>query len=105
MELTKENIVRLLETNDKAVGRALMVLKRNQTLDEQNSRTTKNHNGKGFRPAHAYMGTEMAVFFETKGYLSPKQVAYWRQRDKRGNMRIGIYWRQLIEAAKEKAVG
>jgi hypothetical protein len=29
--------------------------------------------------------------------LSPKQVAYWRVRDKSGNMRIGIYAGQLLK--------
>lgn len=102
MNLTKENIVKLLETNDLAVGRALLVLKRNQTSDEQKSEATRHLNGMGFRPSHARMGTSMANFFEKYGRLSEKQVAYWRSRDVKGNMRIGIYWRQLIEAAKEK---
>lgn len=103
MQLTKENIVSLLDTNDRAIGRALLVLHNNQTSDEQASQDTKYHNKKGFRPCHAYMGSSMAEWFKKKGYLSPKQANYWRKLDKKGNMRIGIYWKQLIEAAEAKA--
>ena len=104
MELTKETVVNLLATNDKAIARALIVLNNNQTLEEQDNQWTKNLNGKGFRPCHARMGTSMAKFFEKTGYLSKKQLDYWRRPDKNGNMKIAIYWRQLIEAAEEKAV-
>mgnify|MGYP003348127132 CR=1 FL=1 len=103
MELTKENIVNLLATNDKAIGRALVVLNNNQTADEQINGSVTHLNGKGFRPCHARMGTSMAKFFMDRGYLSDKQVAYWRKPDAKGNMKIAIYWRQLIEAATEKA--
>jgi hypothetical protein len=51
------------------------------------------------------MGTSMANFFGKYGRLSEKQVGYWRMRDRAGNMRIGIYWRQLLEAAEAKAAG
>lgn len=101
---TKESIVALLETNDIAVARALLVLNRNQTADEQAAQNVKYCNGVGFRPAHARMGTSMAQQYAARGTLSPKQIAYWRARDVKGNMRIGIYWKQLIEAAKAKKV-
>jgi hypothetical protein len=102
--LTKEAIVALLEKNDVAVCRALLVLNRNQTADEQAAQHVKYRNGMGFRPAHARIGTSMAQQFAARGTLSPKQIAYWRARDVKGNMRIGIYWKQLIEAAKAKKV-
>jgi hypothetical protein len=103
MTLTANDIVNLLTNNDKAVGRALIVLRNRQTADEQVSETTKHHNNRGFRPCHARMGTSMANFFEKTGYLTPKQVAYWRQYEKTGKMRIAIYWRQLLEEAAHKA--
>ncbi len=102
-DLTKEAIVELLRTSDKAVARALLVLNANQTDSEQTAETVLVHNGKGFRPCHARMGTSMAKFFQRNNYLSEKQIAYWRKVDKKGNMRIGIYSRQLLEAAAEKA--
>jgi hypothetical protein len=48
------------------------------------------------------MGTSMALFFERNGYLSPKQVAYWRKVEATGNTRIGCYWRQLLECIEEQ---
>lgn len=100
--LTKSAIIDLLKNNDKAVARALVVLKDRQTFDEQIAKDSKYRNYRGFRPAHAKMGTSMAEFYEKHGYLSEKQITYWRREGKQG-MRIAIYWRQLIEAAKEKA--
>lgn len=102
MKLTGTEIVALLRSNDKAVARALIVLKDRQTADEQIAQTTRHQNGRGFRPCHAKMGVSMAQFYERNGYLSPKQLAYWRKEGKEG-MRIAIYWRQLLEAAHEKA--
>ena len=100
--LTKDQVVALLKTNDKAVGRALLVINRNQTASEQASEQTINRNGEGFRPCHARMGTSMANFFQRRGYLSPKQIAYWRKPMADGNMRLAIYWRQLAVAAEAK---
>lgn len=105
MKLTKNEIVALLATNDKAVARALVVLNARQTRDEQQTQDTRHANGIGFKPCHARMGTSMAEFYSRNGYLSPKQIAYWRKPDARGTMRIACYWRQLIEAAEAKANG
>ena len=102
--LNKETIVSLLMQNDKAVARALVVLNANQTSTEQRSESTINRNGEGFRPAHARVGTSMANFYMARGYLTAKQVEYWRRPMKCGNSRIGIYWRQLVIAAEKKAI-
>lgn len=99
---TVESIRTLLATNDKAVARALLALNARQTADEQAIEHTRHDNGRGFRPCHARMGTSMAKFYSRTGYLSPKQIAYWRKHDRSGNMRIGIYARQLLEVIKEK---
>ena len=103
MAHTVESIRNLLATNDKAVARALLALNERQTHIEQEVQRTTNLNGMGFRPCHARMGTSMAKFYERNGYLSPKQIAYWRKTDRSGAMRIGIYARQLLEVAQEKA--
>jgi len=102
INLTGTDIVNLLKTNDKAVARALVLLKNRQTYDEQQAEDVKYRNGRGFRPCHAARGTSMAKFYERNGYLSPKQIAYWRQQGKQG-MRIAIYWRQILEEAHLKA--
>lgn len=100
---TKADIISLLKTNNKAVARALVVLTARQTATEQNAEQTINRNGEGFRPCHARMGTSMAKFFEKRGYLTPKQIEYWRKPMKTGQMRIEIYAGQLLEVAKSKA--
>lgn len=101
--MNKSEIVQLLKTRDAAVARALVVLTERQTQDEQAQENTKYQNGMGFRPCHARMGTSMAKFFLRNGYLSPKQLAYWRALQKDGKMRIEIYAGQLLEIARAKA--
>jgi hypothetical protein len=103
--LTKEKIVELLSSNDRAVERALMLLYQRQTADEQTVESTRHLNNRGFRPAHARMGTSMGRLAYLGYKLSEKQINYWRKTDRAGNMRIGIYWRQLIEEAQKKAMG
>jgi len=102
MNTTKAHIEHLLRTNDKAVGRALVALHARQTADEQNSEATKMHNGIGFTSADAKMGSSMAKFFQRRGYLSPKQLAYWREPNAKGKERIVKYATQLLQVAKEK---
>lgn len=94
---TKEDIIELLAKNDKAIAKALVRLYERQTADEQDTQNTRYRNGKGFRPCHARMGTSVAEFFKRNGYITSKQANYWRQTDKKGNMRIGIYAGQLME--------
>jgi len=101
LHISEQGIVELLRTNDKAVARALVALTKRQTADERVQESTKHRNGEGFRPCHARMGTSMAKFYERNGYLSPKQVAYWRGRMKDGKMRIEIYAGQLYTVVQE----
>lgn len=101
--VTKIQIVELLRNRDAAVCRALVVLNERQTSDEQIGETTRYRNGRGFRPAHARMGTSMAKFFLRHGYLTERQINYWRQFQRDGKMRIEIYAGQLLEVAQAKA--
>ena len=101
--MNKTEIVELLKTNDRAVARAVFVLNERQTADEQNSEATKYHNGVGFTGADARMGTSMAKFYSRTGYLTAKQIAYWRKPNKNGVMRIAKYAGQLLEIAETKA--
>jgi hypothetical protein len=43
----------------------------------------------------------MATYYQHFGYLSTKQINYWRVRGKEG-MRIEIYARQLVDIANQK---
>jgi hypothetical protein len=101
--LTKESIIHMLQTDKRAVARALVVLYARQTDDEQAQEGTRYLNGRGFRPCHARMGSSMAKYFQRTGMLTDKQIAYWRATDKSGAMRIGIYWAQLLEEAELKS--
>ncbi len=103
MAHTIESIKQFLATNDKAVGRALVVLTARQTEDERGAETTKHLNGRGWRPCHARVGQSMAQFFQARGFITPKQVAYWRKPMACGNPRIAIYARQLLEQAEMNA--
>lgn len=101
--ITRVQVVEMLRSNDKAIGRALLALNARQTDDEQRDETTKHHNERGFRPAHARKGTGMAKFYEKAGFLTPKQLAWWRKETPSGKMRIEIYANQLCKVAEEKA--
>lgn len=102
-KISREYITHLLRTNDKAVARALVALNKRQTSDEQSDKATRWHNCQGFMPMHARMGTSMAQFYERNGYLSPKQVAYWRRVTPSGKARIEKYVGQLLLIAQERA--
>lgn len=102
MNHTAESIKALLDRNDKAVARALVVLYNNQTFAEQSTEHTLVHNNKGFTGADARLGTSMAKQYLTRGFLSPKQIAIWRRLNKKGVSKIGKYTRQLIEAIPPK---
>jgi tRNA(Ile2) C34 agmatinyltransferase TiaS len=101
----KAMIIEMLRTKDRAIARALVALTARQTADEQVNETVTHKNGQGFRPCHARIGTSMSKFFEKNGYLSPKQVAYWRTPDRSGKMRIAIYANQLLTVVQEKSAG
>ena len=103
MNITHEYITKLLRTNDKAIGRALVALHARQTADEQSSDTTRHNNNRGFMPMHANKGSGMAKFFLRNNYLSPKQIAYWRVLTPSGKSRIEKYVGQLMLVAQEKA--
>ena len=99
----RETITELLRVNDKAVCRALVILKERQTAEEQVSETTREHNGRGFTGFDAKIGTNMANFYQRFNRLTEKQIAVWRKTDKHGNMKIAKYWRQILEEIERSA--
>ena len=86
-----------------AIGRALLAINARQTQSEQDVEATRLHNGVGFTPADARMGTSMAKQFLSKNWLSEKQLAYWRRPNRRGVPRIFKYAEQLRDIAETKA--
>lgn len=100
---TVNSIRALLRENDHAVARALVALTQRQTYDEQRDENTKHRNDQGFMPCDARMGTSMARFYERNGYLSAKQIAWWRRPRKNGRQRIEAYATQLLDISQQRA--
>lgn len=92
---TKEQIINLIETNDRAVNRAVLAIYKNQTSDEQNSEATLYHNNIGFSAADARLMTYYATYIEKTGSLSGTHLEKARKKIKK-------YWRQLLEIANNK---
>lgn len=103
MQLTADMIREKLLTDDRWLARALVALNERQTWDERRDETTRYHNEQGFRPMHAKRGTSMARFYQQRGYLTPRQTAFWRTATASGKTRIEIYATQLLKIAKEKS--
>jgi hypothetical protein len=105
-KLTKEYIQSVLLREDAigmhAVGRALILLNNRQTESEQVTKEVLRNNARGFTPADAQMGTDMANFYTEANLLTRKQLAYWRRPNKGGIPRICKYWKQIQEEAMLK---
>lgn len=99
----REDFLKLLSTNDKAVGRALVSLLEEQTFDEKKDSHTKYKNGRGFTKVDAKILTSMALQFSRKGYLTYNQLLFLRGR--KGDYfpsRIGKYAAQLARKVNQR---
>jgi hypothetical protein len=95
MELTKDRIVALLNTNPLAVERAIIAIYNRQTQDEKQASDTKHTNGRGFRSNHATRGSYYARWILGGRHLTGHHLDLARS--------IAVqYHRQLIEVAIEK---
>jgi hypothetical protein len=101
--MNKQDIINLLNNNDTAICRALVVINERQTETEKTALGTINANGRGFTPADAYMGTSMATYYDKFKKLSEKQLAYWKKPNAKGTPRICKYAGQLLEISLNKA--
>lgn len=101
-EHTEQSITKLLMTNDLAVTRAILALYRFQTTEEQSAKDSKERNGVGFTKADSEIGTSMAKFALEAGFLTEKQIAYWRRFTGGNKCRICKYARQLLKIANSK---
>lgn len=92
----KDDIQGLLDSNDRAVSRALMVVYANQTADEQSAGITRHDNGIGFTGRDAEWLTDIAKKWQRYGrWASQKQLNAVRRAMKK-------YWRQLLMEMIEK---
>lgn len=105
---TPESIRALLQTNDRAVERAILRLYERQTYAEQNAKTTSESNGIGFNGADAELLSSFAEQLKAGRHLTPARTKpdgrmggqmYYARR------KILKYARQLAEIANAKAAG
>ena len=106
LNLRGADIVNLLRTNNKAIGRALIVLADFQTTDEHKVLASLHTNKSGFTKADAKRGTDDAYYFAKNGELTAEMIEYWRapifNTNNKRTFRIAIYWRQLLREAYRK---
>lgn len=99
--IDKDYLVALFNHADRnvrvhAIGRALVVLFNNQTAGERANNQTRVTNGEGFTKGDARRGSISAKYYLENKKMSDKYVAFWAPR-------LPKYWRQLAEAAAQKA--
>ena len=102
--VTRESLRTMLLTPNRAyvekvVGRALVVLFRNQTATEQHANTTNNDNGVGFTGADARSGSLTAKYYMKHQHLTDWQLDRWIKAEASGFPKLCKYWRQLNEVA------
>ena len=94
----KVDIITLLDTNDKAVTRAVIAIYQRQTADEQASQSTRVANNIGFNHCDAAYLSYCADFaIRQKTNLSGKHLEKSRKK-------IVKYWKQLIEIANNPII-
>ena len=81
------------------IGRALVILFKNQTRDEQSMNATNQDNGIGFTGADAHSGSITAKYYIKHKTLMDWQVARWLKHGTRGYSRLAKYHKQLNMAA------
>lgn len=92
---TRSRIIKLIQTNDKALERAITAIHNRQTPSEKASKSTKVENARGFNAGDAYLMSKFADDLKTYGTLT----VYKRNR---ARQKMPKYWRQLLEDAQDK---
>ena len=92
----KAAVVELLETNDRAVVKAIKGLYARQTASEQSRQTTIEHNGRGFNSRDAGFLSDIARKLPRyNDNMTRRQLAASRKM-------LRKYWRQLLEMIEEQ---
>ena len=92
---TKEQILQMLEVNDKAVNRAVLAIYNRQTTDEQTVHDTRYRNSIGFNASDAKVLSYYASYINKNGSLTGPHLIKARNKIKK-------YWRQLLEIANTR---
>ena len=92
---TRDQILTLLDTNDRAVERGIVRIYQRQTQDEQSSQATKHSNGVGFSGADASLGSYYAKWLLSGKHLTGNHLA-------KGRKMIRKYAGQLVDIANSR---
>lgn len=84
----KEIIQRSIDTNDRAVAKAITMIYSKQTQSEQASQMTRDHNNVGFSAFDAEILSSFAERLQSGRALTERQMAVGRKKIRR-------YWKQL----------
>lgn len=95
LQIKKAQIQRLIDTDDKAVARAVVRIYLRQTEDERRVSETKHHNTIGFSASDAKYLSMVARYVIANGAITEKYHV------EKARKLIRRYWRQLIEIAEE----
>ena len=76
---TRTEIEAMLNTNDRAVERAMVAIWERQTRDEQETQDTRHHNGVGFAAWSARSGTYFAEWVRSGRHLTGKHLVKARK--------------------------
>ena len=76
---TRTEIEALINSNDRAVERAMVAIWERQTADEQETQDTRHHNGRGFAAWSARSGTYFAEWVRSGRRLTGKHLAKARK--------------------------
>lgn len=95
---TKEQILTMLETNDKAITRAVIAIYQRQTDDEQVAQHTLKSNNIGFNSSDApYLSYCAKYAIDRKITLTGKHL-------EKSRIRVRKYWKQLMDIANSNVV-
>lgn len=104
-EVTKQWLASKLEakeTRAKVIGRALLAIYKNQTLNEQVETITKVNNSIGFCKLDARVGSIGARQYKAHAKLDQWIIDVWMRPAKDGYPRICKYVSQLNDIAEQK---
>lgn len=71
-----ERLKSQIELKDSTAIHTLMFIYDNQIEDEKDSKSVKYHNGIGFKPQDARIGSNFAVWYKEKGFFTKKQISF-----------------------------
>ena len=92
----KRVIQAAIDSSDRALYKALLLIYSKQTATEQEMGATVEDNGIGFSGCDAELLTSFAKGLTQYGHLTEKQLPYARKK-------VRKYWRQLMTLAKQSA--